>query len=73
MHYGQAVTPNDYKAVRKDYFCGLNLSEKQLGLGVEILMFFRIMHSRKDSNLAIEMVYGKETWLASMLPRVIVQ
>ena len=61
MYYGQAGTPNDYKAVRKDYFCVLNLSEKQLGLGVELLMLFRIMHSPKDSNLAIEMVYGKET------------
>ena len=58
MHYGQAVTPNEYTAVKKDYLCVLNLSEKQLALGVELLMLFRIMRSEKDSKLAIQMVYG---------------
>ena len=58
MHYGQAVTPNDYTAVTKDYLCVLNLSEKKLALGVELLMLFWIMQSRKDSKLAIQMVHG---------------
>ena len=49
---------NDYTAVTKDYLCVLNLSEKQLALGVELLMLFRIMQSEKDSKLAIQMVYG---------------
>lgn len=52
------MTPNDYTAVTKDYLCVLNLSEKKLALGVELLMLFRIMQSRKDSKLAIQMVHG---------------